>query len=50
VPLRLGTKKGYSNKIEPISTYPLAFSKSFKEGISTMIEYAKKHLDEKGNK
>ncbi len=50
VPLRLGTKKGYSNKIEPISTYPLAFSKCFKEGIATMIELAKKHLDEKGNR
>ncbi|WP_317899501.1 NAD-dependent epimerase/dehydratase family protein [Aurantibacillus circumpalustris] len=47
VPMKLGNKKGYSNKIEPISTYPLVFKTDFKTGIKNISEKSKKFFEEK---
>lgn len=44
VPLKLGSKKGYSNKIEPISTYPLQFKTDIKTGVRFISEKAKHYL------
>lgn len=47
VPLKLGSKKGYSNKIEPVSTYPLVFKTDLKTGIQLITEKAKNYLNQK---
>jgi nucleoside-diphosphate-sugar epimerase len=44
VPLKLGSKKGYSNKIEPISTYPLVFKTDLKTGIALISQKANEYL------
>ncbi len=47
VPIKLGSKKGYSNKIEPLKTYPLTFNISLKEGIDIISKLALQHLNVK---
>lgn len=47
VPLKLGNKKGYSNKIEATSAYPLVFKTSLKTGIEIISEQATKFLEQK---
>lgn len=47
VPIKLGNKKGYSNKIEPSITYPLVFDIDIKKGISIMTEKATNYLQKK---
>lgn len=44
VPLKLGSKKGYSNKIEPVSTYPLHFKTDLKTGLQLISEKAKAYI------
>jgi len=40
VPLKLGSKLGYSNKIEPVTTYPLLFQTDLRNGIRKISEKA----------
>lgn len=47
VPLKLGNKKGYSNKIEPVKTYPLQFKTDLVTGIKLISDRATQYLSEK---
>ena len=47
VPVKLGSKKGYSNKIEPIMTYPLVFKTDFKAGIMSISEKSRTFFSDK---
>lgn len=44
VPVKLGFKKGYSNKITPVVTYPLHFETSLKAGIEKISVHARSYL------
>jgi hypothetical protein len=44
VPLKLGNKLGYSNKIEPVTTYPLVFNTDLRKGIQRISEKAIQYL------
>ena len=44
VPVKLGSKKGYSNKIEAHSNYPLTFNTDLKTGIEILTEKAIEYL------
>lgn len=44
VPLKLGNKKGYSNKIEATVTHPLIFNTDLKSGIRLISEKAANYL------
>jgi nucleoside-diphosphate-sugar epimerase len=49
VPLKLGVKQGYSNKIEPIMTYPLNFNTDLRSGIETISASAQEYLNRSQN-
>ncbi len=44
VPLKLGSKQGYSNKIEPVLTYPLLFTTDLRKGIDLISKSAKEYI------